>query len=130
MGVAVGAKAVRGVKIAVGRAVDGVGLVFVVEANDVFVVQETAGKISTQPLTGRPLAVKMCAAVGALGGARRGQLALDVVRRVFPLSEEGGDDFPPCFQEAVVGLGRVRLISSWSLARLRLGTSGNMWCST
>ena len=43
MGVAVGAEAVGGVKIAVGRAVDGVGLAFVVEADDVFSSQEVAG---------------------------------------------------------------------------------------
>ena len=43
MGVAVGANAVGGVKIAVGGAVDGVGLAFVVEADDVFFPQEAAG---------------------------------------------------------------------------------------
>ena len=43
MGVAVGADAVGGVKLAVGRAVDRVGLAFVVEADDVFLLQEAAG---------------------------------------------------------------------------------------
>ena len=43
VGVAVGADAVGGVEIAVGGAVDGVGLVFVVEADDVFFPQEAAG---------------------------------------------------------------------------------------
>ena len=65
MGVAVGADAVGGVKIAVGGAVNGVGFFFVIEADDVFFFQKWLAQISTQPLTGLPLAVKMCEVGGA-----------------------------------------------------------------
>ena len=42
MGVAVGAESVAGVQIAVGGAVDGIGLFLVVEADDIFSSQEVA----------------------------------------------------------------------------------------
>ena len=90
MGVAVGADAVGGVEVAVGRAVDGVGLAFMVEADDVFFPQEAAGA-DFDPAVDRP----------ALGGenvrsgrriaadARRGQLPLDVVGGVLRSAGRG-----------------------------------------
>ena len=40
---------------------------------------------------------------------RRGQLPFDVIGGVFPLPEEGGNDLAPRCEQAVVGLGHVRL---------------------
>ena len=65
VGVAVGADAVRGIQVAVGSAVDGVGLAFVVEANDVLSSQEAAGADLDPAVDGLPLAVKTCEAAGA-----------------------------------------------------------------
>ena len=89
VGVAVRADAVGGIKIAVGRAVDGVGLAFVVEADDVFFSQESAGAESPPSRsTGWPLAVKICEAAAA--SARMlgvGSSRWMIVGGVFPLPD-------------------------------------------
>ena len=82
MGVAVRADAVGGVKLALGGAVNGVGLLVVIEADDVFLLQEVA-HADFDPAVHR-LAfggedVRGGRGIGAEG--RSGQLAFDVIAR-------------------------------------------------
>jgi len=101
--------AVGGVQLAVGGAVNGVSLLVMIEADDVFLLQEVLTHTSIQPFTGRPLAVKTCAVAGAserMVGV--GSLRLTPIPGVFPGGgrRAGARAMPP---SAGVGGRHVRL---------------------
>jgi hypothetical protein len=94
MGMTMSADAVGGIEGSLGRAIDGVGVPLMIEADDILLLQEPADAyfdptVHCAPLGGKDL--RWGRRVGP--DCRRGELAGDVIRRIFHLSQHGGNEW-------------------------------------
>ena len=109
--VAVGANAISRVVLVITRAVDGVGVAAVVEAQHIL-AQERIHRSDFDPTLGIRHAGRddgFCRLVRCRAHGGRGENALHKIAGVFDLTQNGGDDLAPRMEDAAVGSRHVGL---------------------
>ena len=122
MDIPVSAQSVRGIEFPFVVTVNGIGLLAVIKALDVR-KSEIGGRANTDPT---PRIGYGDGLVGAFIESRFWfwKLALNVIRRIFDLPENGGHDFAPGCEEAWIRRGAVIL---HGLVQLALAMVGHQW---